>query len=364
VEDRNGKSPAGGAGAARSVTIKEVAAAAEVSLGTVSNVLNRPDVVAEETRLKVLGAIDRLGFVRNAGATLLRGGRGRTIGLVTLDVRNPFFTELARGVEDAARELGYLLILCNSDEDRAQEKRYLEVLEEQRVNGVLISPINEKDKTLQWLRDRGTVVVLLGRERRDFCSVRVDDVSGGELAAEHLLDLGHRKLAFVSAPLKIPQYRDRLTGVRRALARRGLSDDVCEVIEVGSLGTAAEGHLASDILVDEHPGVTGVVCGNDLLALGVVAGLVQRGTRVPDDVSVVGYDDIELALQSPLPLTTIRQPTLELGRMATNLLIDEGQRGAAHAHQQVVFQAELVVRDTTKRVRAAASSRRRTPRRR
>ncbi|MFG1707030.1 LacI family DNA-binding transcriptional regulator [Nonomuraea sp. M3C6] len=341
----------------RSATIKEVAEAAEVSVGTVSNVLNRPNVVSDETRLRVLDAIDRLGFVRNAGASLLRGGRARTIGLITLDIRNPFFTELARGVEDAVRELGYLLILCNADEDRAQEKRYLEVLEEQRVNGVLISPVNERDNSLQWLRDRGTAVVLLGRERRNFCSVRVDDVSGGELAADHLLDLGHRRLAFVTAPLAIPQYHERLTGVRRALARRGLSDDACDVVEVGSLGNAVEGRAASDILVDNHPEVTGVVCGNDLLALGLIAGLVRRGTRVPDDISVVGYDDIELAQQSPLPLTTIRQPKQELGRIATNLLIDEGQRGAAHAHQQVVFQPDLVVRDTTSRLRPVARRR-------
>ncbi|WP_345627353.1 LacI family DNA-binding transcriptional regulator [Rugosimonospora acidiphila] len=345
------------------MTIKEVAAAAEVSLGTVSNVLNRPNMVSDETRLKVLEAIDRLGFVRNAGASLLRGGRARTIGLITLDVRNPFFTELAHGVEDAARDAGYLLFLCSSDEDRAKEKRYLEVLEEQRVNGVLISPVNERDNLLQWLRGRGTAVVLLGRERRDFCSVRVDDMTGGELAAEHLLDLGHRRLAFVTASLAIDQYRIRLAGVRRALARRELPDDACEVVEVGSLGTAAEGRAASDVLVADHPEVTGVVCGNDLLAFGVIAGLVRHGIRVPDDISVVGYDDIELAQQSPLPLTTIRQPTQELGRIATNLLIEEGQRAAAHAHQQIVFQPELVVRDSTKRARRSSTPRRRAPQR-
>ncbi|WP_432970463.1 LacI family DNA-binding transcriptional regulator [Dactylosporangium sp. CA-233914] len=340
------------------MTIKEVAAAAEVSVGTVSNVLNRPNAVSDETRLKVLDAIDRLGFVRNAGASLLRGGRARTIGLITLDIRNPFFTELARSVEHTAREAGYLLVLCNSDENRTQEKRYLELLEEQRVNGVLISPVNERDNTLQWLRDRGTAVVLLGHDRRSFCSVRVDDVSGGELAADHLLDLGHRRLAFVTAPLTIAAYNSRLTGVRRALARRGLPDDACEVVEVGSLGTAAEGRVASDILVDDHPEVTAAVCGNDLLALGLIAGLLRHGIRVPGDISVVGYDDIELAEHSSLPLTTIRQPKQELGRVATNLLIEEGQRGAAHAHQQIVFQPEFVLRDTT------AAGRRSAPRRR
>ena len=346
--------------AERSVTIKEVAAAADVSLGTVSNVLNRPNVVADETRIKVLQAIDRLGFVRNAGASLLRGGRARTIGLVALDVRNPFFTELARAVEDVARDANYLVILCNSDEDRTQERRYLELLEEHRVNGVLISPVNEKDKSLQWLRDRGTAVVLLGRERRNFCSVRLDDVAGGELAASHLIELGHRRLAFVTAPLEIAAYNSRLTGIRQALARHDLPSDSCKVIEVGSLGNAPEGRTASEQLRSRHPEVTGVVCGNDLLALGLIAGLIHQGVDVPRDVSVVGYDDIELAQQSALPLTTVRQPKNELGRTATGLLLDEANRRANHAHQQIVFQPDLAIRETTRPPRSAAAARRRS----
>jgi LacI family transcriptional regulator len=331
----------------RSMTIRDVAAVARVSLGTVSNVLNRSNSVAPEKRQRVLDAIESLGYVRHAGAALMRGGKAPTIGLVVLDIRNPFFTELARGAEEAARENGRLLILCNSDENADQERGYLEVLEEQRVLGVVISPVDERNDTLESLRERGTAVVLLGRRRPDYCSVRVDDVGGGELAADHLLDLGHRRLAYVTAPLSIDQYSDRLKGVRRALRRRGLDEDVCQIIEVGSLGTAAEGQLASAQLCDQYPDVTGVTCGNDLLALGVVAGLVRRGVRVPEQVSVVGFDDIEMAEQNPLPLTTIHQPKTELGRVATNLLLDEGLRGAAHAHREVVFQPHLVVRETT-----------------
>lgn len=333
----------------RSVTIRDVAAEAQVSLGTVSNVLNRSKSVAPEKRQRVLAAIETLGFVRHAGAALMRGGKAPTIGLVALDIRNPFFTELAHGAEDAARENGRLLILCNSDENADQERGYLEVLEEQRVLGVVISPVDERNETLQWLRERGTAVVLLGRRRRDYCSVRVDDVSGGEMATDHLLDLGHRRLAYVTAPLSIYQFRDRLKGVHRALRGHGLAEDSCQVIEVGSMGTAAEGQLASTQLREHYPDVTGVTCGNDLLALGVVAGLVRQGVRVPEQVSVVGFDNIEMAEQNPLPLTTIHQPKAELGRVATNLLLDEALRGAAHAHREVMFQPELVVRETTQR---------------
>jgi LacI family transcriptional regulator len=334
----------------RSMTIRDVAAVAQVSLGTVSNVLNRSNAVAPEKRQRVLDAIEELGYVRHAGAALMRGGKAPTIGFVVLDIRNPFFTELARGAEEAARENGRLLILCNSDENADQERGYLEVLEEQRVLGVVISPVGERNDTLARLRERGTAVVLLGRRRPDYCSVRVDDIGGGELAADHLLDLGHRRLAYVTAPLSIDQYSDRLKGVRRALRRRGLDEDSCQIIEVGSLGTAAEGQLASAQLCDQHPDVTGVTCGNDLLALGVVAGLVRRGVRVPEQVSVVGFDNIEISEQNPLPLTTIHQPKTELGRVATNLLLDEALRGAAHAHREVIFQPQLVVRETTRQV--------------
>jgi LacI family transcriptional regulator len=332
------------------MTIRDVAAVAQVSLGTVSNVLNRSNAVAPEKRQRVLDAIEELGYVRHAGAALMRGGKAPTIGFVVLDIRNPFFTELARGAEEAARENGRLLILCNSDENADQERGYLEVLEEQRVLGVVISPVGERNDTLARLRERGTAVVLLGRRRPDYCSVRVDDIGGGELAADHLLDLGHRRLAYVTAPLSIDQYSDRLKGVRRALRRRGLDEDSCQIIEVGSLGTAAEGQLASAQLCDQHPDVTGVTCGNDLLALGVVAGLVRRGVRVPEQVSVVGFDNIEISEQNPLPLTTIHQPKTELGRVATNLLLDEALRGAAHAHREVIFQPQLVVRETTRQV--------------
>jgi LacI family transcriptional regulator len=332
----------------RSMTIRDVAAVARVSLGTVSNVLNRSNSVAPEKRQRVLDAIESLGYVRHAGAALMRGGKAPTIGLVVLDIRNPFFTELARGAEEAARENGRLLILCNSDENADQERGYLEVLEEQRVLGVVISPVDARNDTLEWLRERGTAVVLLGRGRPDYCSVRVDDVGGGELATDHLLDLGHRRLAYVTAPLSIDQYSDRLKGVRRALRRRGLDEDACQIIEVGTLGTAAEGQLASAQLCDQHPDITGVTCGNDLLALGVVAGLIRRGVRVPEQVSVVGFDNIEMAEQNPLPLTTIHQPKTELGRVATNLLLDEALRGAEHAHREVVFQPQLVVRETTR----------------
>jgi len=332
------------------VTIREVAVEAEVSVGTVSNVLNRPHVVAPETLNRVQQAISKLGFVRHAGAALMRGGRARTIGLVVLDVANPFFTELARGAEDAAREHNHLIILCNSDEDPEQEGRYLDVLEQQRVLGVLISPVAADGSRLDGLRKRGTAIVLLEQARTNYCSVRADDVAGGELAAGHLLDLGHQKLVYVSASQSISQYRDRLAGVRRALVERGQASSALEVIEVGAVGTMKDGSLAAAQILNRQLSATGVVCGNDLIALGLTGALRRAGVSVPEEMSVVGYDDIELAEQNSLPLTTIRQPKQNMGRTAAKLLIDEAEQGARHTHQQIVFQPDLIIRGTTQAI--------------
>jgi LacI family transcriptional regulator len=190
---------------ADAASIREVAAHAGVSVGTVSNVLNRPDIVAEPTRSRVRAAIKQLGFIRNESARQLRAGRSRTIGLVVLDVANPFFTDVARGVEDEARESGLAVIMCNSDDQQAKEMHYLELLEEHRVQGILITPVSADDERLALLQQRGTPVVLVDSRSpaRGQCSVSVDDVLGGELAAQLLLDeaLGegahqHRQVVF------------------------------------------------------------------------------------------------------------------------------------------------------------------------
>src|ERR1043165_2654454 len=188
-------------------SIKDVAVRAGVSIGTVSNVLNRPDKVAEATRDQVLAAIAELGFVRNSSAAQLRAGTSRSLGLIVLDMANPFFHDVAKGVEDIATELGYAVVLCNSDEQATREDRYLQVLEEQRVRGVLITPVEISSDRLDALRRRGTPTVLVDRHdpRVNCCSVAVDDVAGGELAGAHLVAEGHRRIAYFSGPLTIRQ---------------------------------------------------------------------------------------------------------------------------------------------------------------
>ena len=184
------------------VSIREVAALAGVSVATVSNVINRPEIVAQQTRDRVQSAITELGFVRNESARQLRAGRSRTIGLVVLDVANPFFTDVARGVEDEANKAGLAVILCNSDDQARKENRYLDVLEEHRVHGVLITPVAGASTRLASLQRRGTPVVLVDSRAstRGQCSVAVDDVMGGDLAMSHLLAAGHQRIAYLAGP--------------------------------------------------------------------------------------------------------------------------------------------------------------------
>lgn len=329
--------------------IREVAKRAGVSLGTVSNVLNRPEIVAEETRRRVQLAIEEIGFVRNGSARQLRAGESQYIGLVMLDVANPFFTEVARGVEDAASEANCAVILCNSDDSLEKERRYLQVLEEQRARGVLITPVQSDAGYLQRLRQHGIAVVLLDRPSRikDLCSVSVDDVLGGELAVAHLLALGHRCIGFVHGPLSIRQCADRRRGVLRAVKAAGLEPDRVIIDITTAAQNAREGEASVEKLLRGKAKPTAVFCANDLLALGLMRGLKKRGLSIPGDIAIVGYDDVEFASVLATPLTSIRQPKYELGRTAAELLLEEAGHPTSHQHKHIVYQPELIVREST-----------------
>ena len=329
------------------VSIREVAALAGVSVSTVSNVLNRPDLVADLTRGRVRAAIRELGFVRNEPARQLRAGRSRTIGLVVLDVANPFFTDVARGVEDEASRSGLAVILCNTDDQAARESRYLDVLEEHRVQGILITPASGTQERLAALQQRGTPVVLVDRRSPSSsqCSVSVDDVLGGDLAVSHLLEAGHERIAFVGGPRSIRQVADRHDGAIRALERAGRAGTDLYLVETRALNAAAgqrAGAAIADLPLRVRP--TAVFCANDLLALGVLREMTTRRIRVPERVAVVGYDDVHFAAAAAVPLSSVRRPRQQLGRTAARLLIEEALGRSTHQHRQVVFEPDLVVR--------------------
>ncbi|MDQ1735146.1 MAG: LacI family transcriptional regulator [Pseudonocardiales bacterium] len=336
------------------VSVTNVAAYAGVSLGTVSNVLNRPERVSPATRARVLQAIEELGFVRNEAARQLRAGRSRTIGLIVLDTGNPFFTDLAGGVEKAASENGLSLVLCNSDEKSDREAHYLSLLEEQRAFGILLAPGVELPARVDEIRSRGTPIVLVDRgSSRTQCSVSVDDFVGGQLAIDHLLERGHRRIAFVGGPLGLNQVADRLRGAREALQRRGAGAEDITVVETEALTFASgrdAGERIAGLSVRRRP--TAVFCANDLLAFGVLQVMTKQNLAVPGDVAIVGYDDIDFAAAAAVPLTSVRQPRTQLGQTATELLIEEATDSTTHKHRQVVFSPELVVRESSARKRS------------
>lgn len=326
-------------------SMKDVAARASVSLGTVSNVLNHPDLVSPSTRLRVEAAIRELGFIPSAAAQQLRAGRAKVLGLVVPDIANPFFTEVARGAEDAALEAGYVIILCNSDEKAEREDRYLAVLESQRVGGILITPTRKSLKPLSRLLQNGVAVTLLDNATlsQDVCSASVDDTMGGTLAAEHAIELGHTRLLWLAGPRDIPQVADREAGLMRAVRKAKVKATRIAATQM----TAAAGEAAMEAALAKQPDFTALVCANDLLALGAVRSLSRAGLRVPEDISVIGYDDIEFAASAAVPLTSVRQPKYELGYAAAKLVIGECEDPATHAHQRVQFQPQLIVRSST-----------------
>ncbi|MGA3216676.1 MAG: LacI family DNA-binding transcriptional regulator [Acidimicrobiales bacterium] len=319
---------AGGAPQARQpvpdrVTIKDVAERAGVSLGTASNVLNRPDRVAPDTLARVLEVIDQLGFVRSSAAHQMRSrANSRCFGAVVLDASNPFSTETVRGLEDAVHEQGSAVVLCSTDGSPDREARYLRWLEEQRVQGIVITPATRSIRHLETAR-------------------------GGELAAGYLFDLGHRLIAFINGPVHLSQCAERRRGMRRAAREAGLSPENTIVeYTIDPITASGQAELAVEKLLELPDRPTAVVCVNDQIAFRVLRALAERRVRVPRDMSVVGYDDVEFAAMLSPTLTSIRQPKYELGKAAAELLIAETV-DPMHRHGDIRFEPVLIERQST-----------------
>ncbi|WP_129837917.1 LacI family DNA-binding transcriptional regulator [Streptomyces sp. RFCAC02] len=338
---------------AHTVGIKEVARQAGVSVGTVSNVINRPHMVADETRERVQAAITELGYVRSESARQLRAGQSRIIALLVLDMGNPFFVDVATGAERVARAAKLGVMTCNSAQSPSEESDYLGLFAEQRVRGVLVTPADMTGHNLADFRRHNIPFVLVDRvlPSAEGCSVSVDDVRGGTLAVRHLIDRGHTDVAYISGPMSLQQCQDRMEGAARALTDAGFAASALHHIEAARLDVASGREAGARLLaMADRP--SAVFCANDLLALGVLQALFAAGVRVPDEMALVGYDDIEFAAAAAVPLTSVRQPAVRMGRQAAELLLEEtGEGAAAHRHQRIVLDPELVVRESSRAAR-------------
>ncbi|BCW44841.1 LacI family DNA-binding transcriptional regulator [Arthrobacter sp. StoSoilB5] len=331
----------------KSVTIKDVATLAGVSLGTMSNYLNGTKVVSSATRARIELAIKQTKFVPNRSVRSLHGNRTHTLALLVPDAANPFFAELARGVEDIARARGYLLIYCDTAGDEERQRHYVRDLAEMRVGGLIISSGALNPPNVGELEHVETPVVVVGQEGMTLStsSVVINQHHGGYLAMRHLLDLGHRRVLFAGGPGGSRALQARYEGALLALRESGADPSLLTRVDATGR-TIRERSALADIITAMDPRPTGVLCGNDMIAIAIVNRLTREGWSIPADIAIVGYDDISDAQLAVVPLTTVKQPAYEIGEAAARLLFAKSESPDA-PNRRISFTPELVVREST-----------------
>jgi LacI family transcriptional regulator len=327
------------------ITMADVAREAGVSLMTVSRAVNNKDGISDATRQRIQSIAERLGYRPSLVARGLVTDRTSTIGLVVIDNANPFFSEVARGVEHAAYAEGYNVFLCNTEEDPQRELDVLRSLEEQRVDGVILCSSRLNDERLRAALKSHPAKVLINRSLidDDFGVVLAADEQGAQLIIQHLLGTGHHAIGFLAGPKTSFSGQQRLRGYRSTLAEAGITPPAgwqrhcLPIVESGR-------EVAHDLLND-HSELTALFCYNDLTAVGALQACRQLGRRVPDDIAIVGFDDVLLAALVTPALTTCRVPMYDMGREALRQLI-ERINGCAHDCTPVEFQPELIIRES------------------
>jgi len=302
-------------------TVKDVADLAGVSTATISRVLNNHPQVADETRSKVLWAMEQLNYQPSRVARRLRMEASQILGLIISDIANPFFTSVVRGIEDVAYANGYSLFLCNSDEDPAKEELYIQVLLAEKVAGVIISPTDEDGITCKTLVESGVPLVAMDRRLRrlEVDTVVVDNVLGAYEAVSHLIQLGHRRIGLIGGPVHITTGRERQEGYKKALTEHGIGLDE-GLIKIGDFKQGSGYQMACELLETDDP-PTAIFTANNLMTLGALNAIHEKGLNIPRDVAIVGFDDMPWAPSLDPPLTAVAQPTYELGCTAANLLL-------------------------------------------
>ncbi|MFJ6651498.1 LacI family DNA-binding transcriptional regulator [Microbacterium sp. NPDC091313] len=326
----------------QSATIRDVAERARVSVGTVSNYLNETKPIAPATADRIRQAISDLRFIPNTAVRIVRGARNHAIGLLIPDPSNPFFNELARGIEEVTFPEGLLVMACNTKGDPDREEYYAQALAEMRVLGVIATATNG-DAYLDRLRDSGAAVVVLGsaRSETEHSLIRIDEFAGGYAATEHLISRGHENIVLVGGPAGMAQITERFAGAAAAMEAAGLDPHRLSRVDTAS-GATVDRMAAAERIRSLSPRPTAAFCANDVIALAIEASLLQLGLRVPEDLAIVGYDDIDGAALAPVPLTTMRQPQFEMGEVAANIVLKLARHGESPS--DVTFVPSLVVR--------------------
>ncbi|MBY8938108.1 MULTISPECIES: LacI family DNA-binding transcriptional regulator [Pseudomonas] len=326
-------------------TIKDVAALAGISYTTVSHVVNNTRPVSQEVRLKVEAAIKSLDYVPSAVARSLKAKTTATIGLLVPNSLNPYFAELARGIEDYCERNGYCVILCNSDDNPDKQRSYLRVLLEKRIDGLIVASAGGDSGLAQGLAGVKTPMVIVDRglDGVDADLVRIDHEYGAYLATRHLLELGHRDIATIGGPASTSVAQMRLAGYCRALKEAGVEVRQERMLE--SDFTSTGGYNAAATLLESNP-PSAIFAGNDMIGIGVLRAAAERNVRVPSELSVIGFDDIQMSRYVYPALTTVGQSILQLGEMAAEVLLRRIATPTLGTDQRIVTPS-IVLREST-----------------
>jgi LacI family transcriptional regulator len=325
-------------------TIRDVAKLAGVSPITVSRVVNGADSVTEDTRQRVRQAIDQLHYVPNTLARSLRSRQSHTIALIVSDITNPFWTTVARGVEDTAAENDYRTILCNTDENPAKETNYLNLLVERRVDGIIIAPTTRDQQQLAVLKQLQVPCVLIDRRVEGFKTDQVygDSRTGARQLIDHLIDLGHRRIALINGPSTISSAQDRMEGYCESLLAHSLTVDESLMFQ-GDFKQESGYRLTGQALTCE-PRPTAIFAANNFIALGVLQALHETGLRVPEDMALVCIDDLPYLSAIDPFLTVAAQPAYEMGAAAARLLVERLTTDRTGKVREVVLAPQLIIR--------------------
>jgi LacI family transcriptional regulator len=328
-------------------TIQDVAKRAGVAPITVSRFINNNGYCSQETRVRVEAAIAELGYVPNRLASGLRSKRTNTLALVLTDITNPFFTTIARGVEDTASDAGYMVVFCNTDESITEEKKYLRMLLEQRVDGIILVPALNTNDLVTYIQEHDTPIVLLDRRvsgvKAD--AVRCDSEAGAYELTRLLISLGHKHVTVISGPRGTSTSDDRVAGSRRALTEANLELSADQ--EFYGAFTQTSGYEMTRQALAVTPKPTAIFAANNFIAIGALKALQDLAVRVPEDVALVGFDDLPPALITFPFLTVAAQPAYEMGCRATEILLARLSAPQKTEFREIVLPAEIVIRQSS-----------------